>query len=94
MEKEHFYYKTFTDEGFKYYALKVTTEQPDEVDEVLDQINKMSSIFITKEEFEANIVNQMELNVKDSETETITLGTLIFEAIDLDYLTDDNELII
>jgi len=85
-----YFYKVNTEEGFKYYGMKILTNEISYVDEILDQINKCEGVFIEEKEFFENIKTPMELDVKDSETETITVATLLFEAIDLDEVTDEH----
>ena len=92
--KNSFYYKIDTEEGTKYYGLKVLTEDMEQIDEILDQILLTEGIFISEEEFNNNIKVPMTLNVKDFETETKTVATLTFEEIDLTDLSEDKEIIL
>jgi hypothetical protein len=89
-----FYYKAETKEGFKYYGMKILTKDIHQIDEILDQISKTNGIFIKEKEFSENIKSPMKLNVMDFDTETEILATLVFEAINLNEVTDDNEVII
>lgn len=89
-----YFYKVKTKEGFKYYGMKILTKDIHQIDEILDQISKTKGVFIKEKEFKDNIKVPMELNVMDSDTETEILATLVFEAIDLNEVTDDNEVVI
>lgn len=89
-----YFYKVKTEEGFKYYGMKILTKDISQIDQILDQINKTNGKFIKCQEFFENVRVPMELNVKDSETETITIATLVFESIDLDEVTDENEVLV
>lgn len=91
---DYFYKVKTKEEGFKYYGMKILTKDIHQIDEILDQINKTKGVFIKEKEFNENIKVPMELNVMDSDTETEIIATLVFEAIDLNELTDDNAVII
>jgi hypothetical protein len=74
------YYTSATGEA---YCLAITTQNPDEIDSMLDQLNRCVITYITEAEFNALCPETMEAKVMD-EDDVVQLGMLTFRRQELE----------
>lgn len=66
-----YFYKVDTPEGFKFYGVKVLTTDAEQVNALLDQMNKAKGIYINEYEFRENVTDLMLIDLMSDESEII-----------------------